>query len=105
MQDLGDANAQTMQKQLLRLHSFGQRFPNSGALKRLVSEFYTKISNQTEKPYNLEVQVAIATDIGFVSPSTYPGIAAILSHLISLASSKEKPRLWQKVRKNESYTI
>ena len=98
LQDLGDANATTMQKQLLRLHSFGQRFPNSGALRRLVSEFHTKIFSQSEKPDDLEVQVAIATDIGFVSPSTFPGIAGILSHLISLASKEEKPCLWHKVR-------
>jgi hypothetical protein len=101
-QDLGDTNARTMQKQLLRLHSFGQRFPNSGALRRLVSEFHTKISNLSEKPDDLEVQVAIATDIGFVSPSTFPGIAGILSHLISLASSEVKPLLWQKVRNKMS---
>lgn len=98
LQDLGDANAQTIQKQLLRLHSFGQRFPNSGALRRLVSEFHRKISTQTDNPDDLEVQVAIATDIGFVSPSTFPGIAGILSHLISLASTEEKPYLWDKVR-------
>jgi RNA-directed DNA polymerase len=102
LQDLGDGNAKTMQKQLLRLHSFGQRFPNSGALRRLVGEFHTKISTQTEKPDDLEVQVAIATDIGFVSPSTFPAIAGILSHLISLASSEEKPVLWQKVRNKMS---
>ena len=98
LQDLGEANAKTMQKQLLRLHSFGQRFPNSGALRRLVSEFYDKLSKQTEKPDDLEVQVAIATDIGFVSPATFPAIAGILSHLISLASTDEKPKLWMKVR-------
>lgn len=28
LQDLGNSNAKTIQKQLLRLHSFGQRFPN-----------------------------------------------------------------------------
>jgi hypothetical protein len=99
LQDLGDANAKTIQKQLLRLHSFGQRFPNSGALRRLVSEFHDKISKQTERPDDLEVQVAIATDIGFVSPSTFPAIAGIISHLISLASTEEKTRLWMKVRK------
>jgi len=98
LQSLDNTNAKTIQKQLLRLHSFGQQFPNSGALRRLVSEFYTKIFRQTEKPADLEVQVAIATDIGFVSPSTFPGIAAILSCLISLASSEEKLRLWQKVQ-------
>lgn len=98
LQDLGDTNAKTIQKQLLRFHSFGQRFPNSGALRRLVSEFHTNISNQTETPDDLEVQVAIATDIGFVSPSTFPAVAGILSHLISLASTEEKHRLWVKVR-------
>ena len=99
LQDLGDTNAKTIQKQLLRLHSFGQRFPNSGALRRLVSEFHTMLSKQTECPDDLEVQVAIAADIGFVSPSTFPAIAGILSHLISLASTEEKSRLWMKVRK------
>lgn len=99
LQDLGQANARTMQKQLLRLHSFGQRFPNSGALRRLVSEFHIKIREQTDRPEDLEVQVAIAADIGFVSPGAFPAVAAILSHLISLASAEEKPRLWAKVRK------
>jgi RNA-directed DNA polymerase len=99
LQDLGNANANTIQKQLLRLHPFGQRFPNSGALRRLVSEFHTKISTQTENPDDLEVQVAIAADIAFVSPATFPAVAAILSHLISLASIEEKARLWTKVHK------
>ncbi len=99
LQDLGEANAKTIQKQLLRLHSFGQRFPNSGALRRLVSEFHTTISKQSEKPDDLEVQVAIAADIGFVSPATFPAVAGILSHLISLAPTEEKSRLWTKVCK------
>lgn len=98
LQDLGASNAKTIQKQLLRLHSFGQRFPNSGALRRLVGEFHTNISKQTEAPDDLDVQVAIATDIAFASPSTFPAVAGILSHLISLASAKDKVRLWAKVR-------
>ncbi|MCE9619092.1 MAG: RNA-directed DNA polymerase [Planctomycetes bacterium] len=98
LQDLGSANAKTIQKQLLRLHSFGQRFPNSGALRRLVGEFHTRISKQNDAPEDLEVQVAIATDIASVSPATFPAVAGILSHLISLAPSQEKVRLWTKVR-------
>jgi hypothetical protein len=98
LQDLGTANAKTIQKQLLRLHSFGQRFPNSGALRRLVSEFHTSISKQDETLDDLDVQVAIATDIAFVSPATFPAVAGILSHLISLARSDEKLHLWKKVR-------
>jgi len=67
-------------------------------LRRIVSEFHTKISKQTETPDDLEVQVAIATDIAFVSPATFPAIAGILSHLISLAPASEKGDLWEKVR-------
>ncbi|HUT93621.1 MAG TPA: RNA-directed DNA polymerase [Thermoguttaceae bacterium] len=98
LQDLGDSNAKTIQKQLLRLHSFGQRFSNSGALRRLVSEFHGRVSEQTQAPDDLEVQVAIATDIAFVSPATFPAVAGILSHLISLAPSEDKVSLWTKVR-------
>jgi RNA-directed DNA polymerase len=98
LQDLGDANAKTIQKQLLRLHAFGQRFPNSGALRRLVAELHTSITEQAETPDDLEVQVAIATDIGFVSPATFPAVAGILSHLISLAPQGKKSVLWSKVR-------
>lgn len=96
-QDLGVSNAKTIQKQLLRLHSFGQRFPNSGALRRLIGEFHTNISKRTEAPDDIDVQVAILTDIAFVSPSTFPVVAGILSHFISLAVSEDKIRLWEKV--------
>lgn len=99
LEDLGETNAKTIQKQLLRLHTFGQRFPNSGALRRLVFQFLEKISAQPRRPEDLEVQVAIATDIAFVSPNTFPAIAGILSHLISIAQTDEKNYLWEKVLK------
>ncbi|NCC62111.1 MAG: RNA-directed DNA polymerase, partial [Verrucomicrobiae bacterium] len=98
LQDLGFSNAKTIQKQLLRLHSFGQRFSNSGALRRLVGEFHTNVSTQKETPDDLEVQIAIATDIAFISPATFPAVAGILSHLISLAPANDKNQLWTKVR-------
>lgn len=98
LNDLGDANAETIQKQLLRLHSFGQRFPNSGALRRLVSEFHTNILSVNDQPKDLEVLIGITTDIGFVSPATFPVVSGILSHLISLAAGDEKVGLWEKVK-------
>ena len=99
LQDIGHANAKTIQKQLFRLHSFGQKFANSGALRRLISDFHTSVSSQTETPDDLEVQVAIATDIAFVSPATFPAVAGILSYLISLADNDDKVLLWEKVRR------
>ncbi len=98
LQDLGTSNAKSLQKQLLRLHSFGLRFPNSGALRRLTSEFHSKIVKQTDVPDDLEVQIAIATDIGITSPQAFPAVAGILSHLISLADKEDKEDLWTRVR-------
>jgi RNA-directed DNA polymerase len=98
LQELGETNAKTIQKQLLRLHSFGQRFPNSGALRRLVADFHDRIYEQTDPPTDIGVQIAIATDIAYVSPSTFPAVAGILSHLISLAPTNEKRPLWERVR-------
>lgn len=103
LRDLGTTNAGTIQKQLLRLHSFGQRFPNSGALRRLLQEFDEKVREKIKDcPNDLEVQVAIVTDIGFVSPIAFPMVASILSYLISLAGPDEKARLWEKVHKKMS---
>ncbi len=98
LQDLGKANAKTIQKQLLRLHSFGRRHPNSGALRRLVGELHTKIVRLKKRPEDLEIQVAIATDIAFVSPTTFPAVAGILSHLIAFAEKEEKEQLWAAVQ-------
>lgn len=97
LQDLGETNAKTLQKQLLRLHSFGRRFPNSGALRRLVGELHTQVVVRKDLPDDLAVQVAIATDIAVVSPLTFPAIAGTLSHLISLAPKEAKADLWNKV--------
>ncbi len=94
LQDLGETNAQTIQKKLLRLHSFGRKFPNSGALRRLCGNLHSEILDQKVQPEDLDVQVAIATDIAVVSPLAFPAIAGILSHLISLAEAPEKERLW-----------
>lgn len=104
LQDLGEANAQTIQKQLLRLHSFGRRHPNSGALRRLVGELHAKIAKQKDQldDVELEVQVAIATDIAVVSPLTFPAIAGILSHLISLQPHQQKVNLWNRVYRKMS---
>ena len=101
LQDTGVQNAKTLQKQLLRLHSFGLEHPNSGALKRLLSDFHNKLSKiRPRNQSDLEVQVAIATDIAFVSPSCFPAVAGILSFLIAGCEDKaRKADLWLKVQR------
>jgi RNA-directed DNA polymerase len=99
LQDLGATTANTVQKQLLRLHAFGQKYTNSGALRRLIADFHSGVVQQQDPPEDIAVQLAIASDIAFVSPATFPAVAGILSHLISLAPSTDKTGLWAAVRR------
>ncbi|MDF7674228.1 RNA-directed DNA polymerase [Acetobacteraceae bacterium ESL0709] len=102
LQDLGVANARTLQKQLLRLHAFGRKYPNSGALKRLLMELFEKIENK-EVPdlknfsEDLEIYVSIVTDIAFISPGTFPVVAGILSYMLALAPDELKECLCNRI--------
>jgi hypothetical protein len=102
LQDLGTEHAKSIQKQLLRIHAFGQRYPNSGALKRLLSEFHTIAFEKDELHDDLAVQIAILTDIAFTSPSTIPAIAALLSKYLSFATEEDKKVLWEQINKKTS---
>jgi RNA-directed DNA polymerase len=94
LSELDVSNAITFQKQLLRIHSFGKKYPNSGALRRLLGEMHGKIVRQNVRPKDLTVQVAIVVDIACMSPTTFPAAVGILSHLISLEKKSEKKDLW-----------
>ncbi len=91
----------SLQKHLLKLHAFGLCHPNSGALRRLLSDLHKKIASKNLPSQvvleHLEVQVAIAIDIAFTSPSTLPYVVGILSHLIGHASDTLKTNLINKV--------
>ena len=66
-------------------------------MRRLIGELHTKVIAQKVRPDHLDVQVAIAADIAVVSPLTFPAVAGILSHMISLANPEAKTILWNKV--------
>lgn len=100
LQDLGETQADTVQKQLLRIHSYCRQYPHSGQLRRLLTDFHKKLSQIKKAPRDIKVQVAITADIGFLSPSSFPAVAAILSHLIALTVDEAKKKaLWESVRK------
>ncbi|MBT9137325.1 MAG: hypothetical protein DDT34_02415 [Firmicutes bacterium] len=90
----------SLQKKILSLHSFGRRFPNSGALSRLVSKLQDAIIAQEKEALDLDVQIAVLTDIACTSPVTFPVIASILSRLISFKASPEaRKEIWKEVEK------
>lgn len=107
LQNLGINHSQTVQKQLLKLHKFGLQYPNSGALRRLISEFHIYLYNNLKKNPSLselEVQIAITTDIAFLSPTTFPAVAGILSCLLSLASTEKRQALWTHIHEKMNKT-
>ncbi|WP_084513898.1 RNA-directed DNA polymerase [Salipiger mucosus] len=99
LENMDITQAKTVQKQLLRLHAFARRHPNSGALNRLSDSAFQRISKLAETPKDLRVQVAIVCDIAVISPRTFPALSGIIAKLISLASTAEQSDLWSKVQK------
>ncbi len=95
--DMDINQAKTLQKQLLRLHAFARKHPNSGALNRLASDAFEKIRTITEVPEDLTVQIAIVTDIAAISPQAFPALSGVLAKLISLAPEAKREGLWRKV--------
>lgn len=102
LQGIGKPYISNIQKQLLLLHKFGQKYPNSGALKRLLSNLHKELSDNYDTnpshPYpNLQANTAIATDIAFTSPATFPIIAGILSLLLISADKDTRDTIWNKI--------
>lgn len=99
LRDMDITQAKSIQKQLLRLHTFARRYPNTGAIKRLADNTFQQISKITKSPDDLKVQVAIICDIAVVSPSAFPALSGVLAKLISLAKEQDRPGMWRKVVK------
>lgn len=95
--DMDITQAKSIQKQLLRLHTFARQYPNTGAIKRLADSAFQKISKIPDAPDDLTVQVAIVCDIAVISPSAFPALSGILAKLISFAPEKSRPIMWKKV--------
>ncbi len=99
LEDMDITQAKTIQKQLLRLHAFARRYPNTGAIKRLADNAFQRISKITDVPEDLGVQVAIVCDIAAVSPGAFPALSGVLAKLISLAPEQARRQMWEKVAK------
>lgn len=99
LESMDITQAKTIQKQLLRLHAFARRYPNSGALNKLADTAFQKLVAIEQAPDDLRVQVAIVCDIAVVSPRTFPALSGILAKLITLAPEADRPDLWTRVQK------
>lgn len=66
---------------LILIHSFADKYPNSGTLQKLLIQFLKRIE-KSKKLKNVEVLISILTDIAYKNPRIYPVFSAILSHLL-----------------------
>lgn len=85
-----------VQKVLLILYDFSKKYPNSGALKRALSDFFDNIEIDEKQSKPL---IAIATEIALYNSQTYPVISALLSKFIAHLNVSEKKYIIDKIIK------
>ena len=78
-----------IQKYLLLIHALSEKFPNSGSLKKALTQFYRKIEKLDTLNY-IDVLISILVNIMYRNPGTYPIASAILSKLLSLLENQIK---------------
>lgn len=82
----------SLQKHLLIIHQHAEKHPNAGSVTTALTDYYKKICTFRSTKEPVLPIIAIAVDIAFHNPKTYPVISAILSKLISMLESDETKR-------------
>jgi RNA-directed DNA polymerase len=79
-----------LQGQLLFIHDFSYKHPNSGSVNKALDKFFTRIKKIKSNRDDILVLISILVDIMFRNPKFYPIGAAILSKLLSLINSDDE---------------
>lgn len=82
-------NKGNLQKQLIRIYDFAKKFPNSGSLQALLTE-YNKNLKFKKDDKNIIPIINIAFSIAYNNPRVYPIIAAIIGKSLSYLSDFNK---------------
>ncbi len=85
-------SSNNIQEQLLLIHDLSVKFPNSGTLNKVLTEFFERIIKIKKAEENVHVLISIIVDIAYKNPKTYPFSAAILSKLLSLLETKKEKK-------------
>jgi hypothetical protein len=87
-----------LQKHLFIIHDHANQFPNAGSLLVALGEFHRRLCRQKHL-HQVMPMIAIAADIAYRNPRTYPICTAILSKLMSfLTSPNEKISVSEKIK-------
>ena len=91
----------SFQKQLIFIHSFSKKFPNSGSLKVALMAFYDRVKKAKkskeikESAYQL---ISIIVDIAYYNPGTYQILVPIISQLIEYINKTEQTDIINKIK-------
>lgn len=89
-----------LQRQLMFIHKLAESYPNSGSVKKELYKFYNeRLHDKDSFIEDITVLIAIASDIAYKNPLTYPTVAAILSKLLSKLNTDKKIEIFNKIIK------
>ena len=95
----------SFQKQLIFIHDFSKKFPNSGSLKIALMGFYDKIKKVKKAKKVKEIEerayqlISIVVDIAYHNPGTYQISLPIISQLINHINKEEQKYIISKIQK------
>ncbi len=82
-------NKGNLQKQIIRIYDFSKKFPNSGSLQSLLTE-YNKNLKFTKNDKNIIPVISVAFHIAYNNPRVYPTIAAIIGESLAYITDFDK---------------
>ncbi|MDP8269428.1 MAG: RNA-directed DNA polymerase [Candidatus Tenebribacter davisii] len=91
--------SRNFQKYLMFIHKLSSSHPNSGSIVKELTKFYDKLVKQEKLDDDIEVMIAIITDIAYKNPTTYSISSAILSKLFSLYNFLDREEIFNKIKK------
>ena len=82
-----------LQQEVLFIHQFSKKYPNSGTLIKLLTIFAHRLEKKIDSCGDVRVLISIFTDIALYSPKTYKLILAIISKLITKIETTDEREL------------
>ena len=80
----------SLQKQLLRIYSLSEKYPNSGSLSTALSKFIDKITPLEVLDEDTHPLISILVNLAYNNPRTYSAVVVCLGKLLSIESDSSK---------------
>ena len=92
----------SLRQEALFIHQFGKEYPNSGTMPKLLDIFSTRLrkSKHPLQEEDIQVMIAILTDVALGSPKVYGFVLHLISYLVEkIEDAEDKARVINAVYK------